>query len=284
MSTSTFLDKGNTKQCEIDAAGAIAPIVVSRGVAPGTVAIYRDSVNTPLTAADVLGVPTFALSAIGSGSLTGAAWRCQVVAGNKYGRTTSNAIQTQALTAENLGITITPVAGAEWYDLFVSDDATPIYLGRVTAAQVAAGCSITLGATATANATIGAGVVAGRIDVSVDSTLTGVTVAATISNNTAYTLDAANEIDCTGYGNLEVHLAYTRNSAGALPSVVLLVWLRGGTGEHYLSSAINVPIAAVWPLRQVVTVPVDQNPGVLLTIGSLGGAGAAVSMSTRKQS
>ena len=249
---------------------------------PGTVTVYRDSVATPLAAADTLAVPTFAVSAVNSGSLTGS-WRCQVVAGNKYGRTTSNSIQTQALTAQNLGITITPVTGAEWYDLFASDDATPIYLGRVTAAQVAAGCSITLGATATANATIGASVVAGRVDVSVDSTLTGVTVAATISNNTAYTLDAANEIDCTGYGNLEVHLAYTRTSAGALPSVVLLVWLRGDTGEHYLSSAINVPIAAIWPLRQAVTVPVDQNPGVLLTIGSLGGAGAAVSLSTRKQ-
>lgn len=246
---------------------------------PGEVVVYRDSVATPLTAADVLAVPTFAVSAVNSGSLTGS-WRCQVVAGNKYGRTTSNSIQTQSLTSQNLGVTITPVDGAEWYDIFASDDATPLYLGRVTAAQVAAGCSITGAATSSANATIGASVSAGRVDVSVDSTLTGNTAAANATANTAFTPDSIAEIDCSGYSKLRVHVLVSSNSLGAIPTAVIDPWFKVSADQFRqdVSQRIRPLLFGSDGYAISQTIEVAGQSAVKLLLSSISGPGAAVTL------
>jgi hypothetical protein len=127
------------------------------------------------------------------------------VPGNRWGPTTAPAADTvtttnDAVDTHCLACTIAQRQGAEWYDLFLSVDAVPLHVGRVTEAQRATGCEIL------AEGVVTAGGAAGVVNIGCVGT--GVAVANTpFESNNAFTPSAAGitAIDCTGYSKAYVY-------------------------------------------------------------------------------
>ncbi len=109
-----------------------------------------------ITVADVLPVPTVgARSAIADadGTLANATpYYSAVAAGSRWGTTPASAAVSQNTGGSGTAVRvpITKVNGADAYDLFLSTDAQPKHVGRITEAQRAAGCRLL-----TANGTAG---------------------------------------------------------------------------------------------------------------------------------
>ena len=70
-----------------------------------------------------LSAPTVSLATVASGSLTLTAW-VRVTAVNYYGETAASAVQSKALSGQNLLVTITPTPGALAYNVYVGQGAS----------------------------------------------------------------------------------------------------------------------------------------------------------------
>lgn len=125
---------------------------------PVYIAPKRDNVaravlhRSGITAVDKLAVvtPTAAKNDNITGVMAASAHYYAVAPGNRYGPVTptqgSGAI-TPTLN-KTIDIAIAQVTGAEWYDIFFSTDAQPLWVGRITESMRANGCAITAVGTA----------------------------------------------------------------------------------------------------------------------------------------
>lgn len=255
------------------------PLPVRQHGKPTTPAAHRAA----KTARDVLAVPVIPAGAAyieDAGQLQGGGggttYYFAVVGVNTHGRTTACTPQSLAYSGGDpgeLALPITQLAGATAYDVYLSTDADPLWVGRITEAQRATGCIIS------AVGTVGAGGVAGKVYVQVVGTGRAASVAAV---STAYVIPA-DLVDCTGreYAHFDVTMALSGDAAAAgltvtpfLKNARDLTWYAdtpvvldfGGAASHLNS------------LKQRINVRVFGNAAVALLIQDIAGTGASVNM------
>lgn len=258
----------------------IINIIRARRIVQATIASpYR----TGVTAADVLTAPgalTLAHTHT-EGGLTAVAHNVVVVARNAYGGTTgSNSGAITAITpdaGDSISVTFTPIPGAVGYDFYCSIASIapdPLWVGYVTAAQLAAGADIqTVGVVASP----GASAAAGQVDIWVVGS--GRAALANNAQNTAYKLPGP--IDCSGYGYCDLDLRLTLGGDSAAPAVTLLPFFQdspaalGYAGEPE-TLTFGGASGYYEPLVQRHRVEARGCPGLSIVVAAIAGTGATL--------
>ena len=249
----------------------------SRGLHRSAVAA-ADKLATP-------GLPTGGTDVLTGGGLApGTTYKFAVAAGNRWGTTVASAVASQATASDGnsthcVKFTVPQITRAEWYDVFMSTDAAPKWVARVTEAQrAAAGCRIT--AVATVN-NGGAGA-AGTIQV--NAVGTGVaTGTAPFAVNNAYDVTAITPVDCAGKHKAYIMVKLAVTDFRSLPGPLIVVpfyqndystndWHQGSPQTLTFASAVNQP------LEQMFIIDVHGSRGLAILVESLSGQGAAASV------
>lgn len=245
--------------------------------------LHRNAV----TAVDKLSVPTVGAAsdqADAGASLANSAMNYSVAAGNRWGPTTAPA--TQAITptlnhAARFSISQSTGPGgavAEWYDIFLSTAASPLWVGRITEAQRAAGGFIinTVG-TVTTNA----GTPAGSIDVGVQGTGLAYNVAPFAVNN-AYTPATLPVINCAGYSRAHCLAKLTVTDLRSLPTWSMIPFFTNqlSQGDWHAGAVKTIsPLSAVGlPLEADFEIDIDGSTGLALLVDAISGQGASVNI------
>jgi len=222
--------------------------------------------NVTITAADQAGVV---------GVMANAVHRVAVAPGNKWGTVGASAIVTVTPTLDKtVDITVPQSAGAEYYDVFFSTDAAPLWLGRVTEAQRAAGCAIT------AVGVVGAGGSAGVVNVRLVGTGIATTNAVFAQNN-AYTPASVTEIDTTGRQKAYIYVKSAVTDLRSAPTLTIIPFLKNQiSGEFHQGTAQAVLLLSALgqSLEQVFEVDVDGATGLVVLVGTISGQGATATI------
>lgn len=240
---------------------------------PGAGVAYRSAV----TAADVLPSTPAApgLSLQSGGGLTAGTYNVATVSLSGLGRTLRGTTAAQATSGGNLTVraAIAQVTGATGYDVYCSTAADPLWVGRITETQRAAGCVIS------AVGVVGAGSVAGSVDIQAIGTGNAGLVSSTTNN--AYVMPAASPVDCTKRRYIDFDLAFSRTGdTGASPALTVAVFLSpDGTnwfqGQTFVFGLGGTQVNAN---NQRLQVQVDGCNSAHLIVVSIAGSGASVNM------
>jgi hypothetical protein len=235
-----------------------------------------DLANTDLATADN-GAATGSLNA-------GTTFYVTAVPGNRYGSCkVATTINTQATAASgfnthSIRLTIPIRAGAEWYDIFLSTAAAPLWVGRITEAQRAAG---DFEITAVGTVAAGGGNPAGTIDVNVVGTgVASNTIC--FSGNTALTPAAAGiaTIVCTGRSLAHIMALVAVTDLRSQLFVALTPWLLGQDGVWYQTERLNIPLLTGLGngLFQDFYLRVDGAAGLRVLVDTISGQGTTVTV------
>lgn len=249
--------------------------------ATGSVAIDPQApvaYRTGLTAADVLAAPgALTTSVVTGGALANSTtYKSKVVAGNQYGRTTATAGTDRATSSPNLTlrIAIPQVVGASYYDIYVSTDTDPKWVGRISEAQRASGIKLT------AVGVTGAGSIAGAVDAEVAGT--GLQAGTTAAQNTAYAIPAS-PIDTSGFQFVDFDLILSGTGDAVYPSLTVVPFFQNPTdAAWYQGEAITLNyggmIGAFNALAQKIRVECRGAAAVALLVLSISGTGASLNV------
>jgi hypothetical protein len=240
--------------------------------------------RSAITEIDKLAVPaspTVADVGTGGSLAFSTTYNCTLAAHNRWGTTTAPAVGSVATAADAVNthvarVTTAAVTGADGYDLFLSVDAAPKWVARVTEAQRAAGVTVTAVGTVIATSPG-----ANLIDIRVVGTGLASTANPFAANN-AYKASIPVAVDCSGYSvaRLLVKLAVT--DLRSLPTLKLAVFLANqvSVADLMLSSlnTINLLTAAGEVLEQELRVVVDGSTGIVVLVDTISGQGAACSV------
>jgi hypothetical protein len=178
-------------------------------------------------------------------------------------------------------MTIPQVVGAVYYDIFLSTDVTPLWVGRVTEIQRAAGAKITAVGTVTSPS---AGVAAG--DVRVNAVGTGLDTGDTVFfANNAYVLTGIDGIDCSNCYTAIIHVQLTLTDLRSTPGVVLVIIFEDDQGTTYVGDTIAVPImlgGEAQTLKQAFVLETLGAAKMYVLIGYIAGQGAAATIRCEK--
>lgn len=206
------------------------------------------------------------------------AYYMTAVPGNKYGPTVPAAIDSltttnDAASTHVIACTIAQATGAEWYDLFLSTDTAPKWVGRVTEAERAAGGEVlTVGA-------VTAGASAGIINIGIVGT--GIqTTNAILAQNNAYLPAGVPSIDCRGYEKAVIKVALTLTDLRSAPTLRLLPFGANSlsTDNKHPYSIGTVPLlgALGQPLLGEFRLEVLSDPFLSILVDTISGQGASV--------
>jgi len=278
----------------------IAPDVYALPMAQRATQAAPIAYRTAVVAADVLAAPTVAyVSDPAGGGLTPAAntagdasgYNYSAVAVNQYGRSVrSSVVNTSHVVAaaDVVRYTVSQVPGATHYDIYSNPDtlADPLFVGRVTEPQRAAGCRIRSDGVVSTSGRA-AGGATGEVDVEKDGT--GLAGGATAAQAMAYVapptagLVTLGYVDCTGYEYADFYLTCSRTGDAVAPSLVVIPALYNSrTGTYSLSDpealtfggASAVYQSMIQPLR----VEVRGSPRVALLVAGIAGTGMSLDM------
>lgn len=200
------------------------------------------------------------------------------VPGNRWGPTVPAAIDSllttnDAINTHVIACTIAQAPGAEWYELFLSVDAAPKWVARITEAQRAAGGEIlTFG-----NYTAGAA--PGVINIGVVGTGIQTTNAIFLQNN-AYTPATPAAINCAGYSRAHVMVKLAPADLRSVPSVSVTPFLANQiSAADWMQAQVYSPTilnALGGSLLQDLVLPdLDGSTGLVVLVDSIAGQGAA---------
>ena len=260
-------------------ADRVAPVQLAAGLE--SVTLHRDVV----AAADVVAAPanpTLADRSADSGSLTAnTSYKVALVAGNRWGVTTTNpAVQstTTANDANNahvIRVTFSQVAGADYYDVFLSTDAAPKWVARVTEAQRASGIIVS------AVGTLIAGGTAGAVDVRVVGTGQQTTAANFLTNN-AYRPDNVTPVDCTGHSKARLHIKVSLTDLRSAPALTIVPFFRDptSTSDWFQGQPQTLSLLADsgTALEQDFEINVDGCSAFSVLVDAISGQGASCSI------
>jgi hypothetical protein len=164
--------------------------------------------------------------------------------------------------------------GATFYDIYVSTDTDPKWVGRITETQRATGIKLTA-----VNVT-GAGSVAGAVDVEVAGT--GLQAAVTAAQNTAYVMPAS-PIDVSGFQYVDFDLILSRTGDAVAPSLTVApFFLDSLDGIYYQGQPITLSFGGQGgvsnALAQRMRVDARGAAAVALVVLSMAGTGASVTV------
>ena len=237
--------------------------------------------RSAITAADKLLTPTVgAASAVteAGSTLPASAQNYTVSAGNRWGVTVPAATQNITPAANQaVRIPITQVAGADYYDIFLS--ASPaLWVGRITEAQRASGGFIisTVG-----NVTAGGGAGAGAVDIGIQGTGVAWNANPFLANN-AYTPALVTPVNCAGYSRAHILVKLTVTDLRSLPTLNIVSFLAnqvsGGDWQPGALKAIAPLSAAGLPLETDFELDVDGSTNLAVLIDTITGQGAQASI------
>lgn len=238
-----------------------------------------DFANTDITTADN-GSATGSLNANTTYDMT-------VIPGNKWGPCkVASTINTQATSASGVNthsirLTFGAATGAEWYDIFLSDAAAPLWVARVTEAQRAAG---DYEVTAVGTVASGGGNPAGSIDVNVVGT--GIATSnAVFAQNNAYRPERVPLLNCRGYSTAIVTVLLTLTDLRSAPTLRIMPFSKNPRSEngtdvwHALSiGTVSLLGALGQPLSAEFRLDVASDSQISLLVDTISGQGAAVDL------
>jgi hypothetical protein len=248
---------------------------VRTNVIRGTAVLHRNGV----TAADALAVPgtlTVTAQTEAGSVLTNVLRNVAVSAGNRWGVTTTSTGSATPTTNQAVRIAFAAVPGADYYDIFLSTDAQPKWITRITEAQRAAG------GIASAVGGYAAGGAVNSIDVGIDGTGLGNAVAP-FAANTAYTPGSiASPINCAGFSNAHVLVKATVADLRSLPTVQILPFfandLSPGDWHSRAAQSLAPGVNASSTFAQEFIIPVNgASQMVVALVSNLAGQGVSVS-------
>jgi hypothetical protein len=208
------------------------------------------------------------------------------VPGNRWGPTAITAaidavlVTSDAVNTHVVDCTMAQATGAEWYDLFLSVDAAPKWVGRITEAQRAAGGFeiLTLG-----TVTVNAGVAADHVYIGVVGT--GIQTTNTLfAANNAYRPDAVGitSINCAGKSKAFVLVKLVVTDLRSAPSCTIVPFWGNqvsATDWHAgMAEPLNLLTQAGYPLEQAFVLDVAGATALRILVGSIAGQGAAASV------
>lgn len=242
-------------------------------------AVTADDKLTDFAAGDV----TIADNGAGTGSLAAStAYYVTACPGNAYGNTkVSAAIDTLTTAAYgastgSIRATIAQKAGATYYDLFLSVDTAPKWVGRITEAQRAAG-GFKVASYGVVSAS--AGVPAGTVDICCVGT--GVqTSAAPFNTNMAFVIPTPDTaISMVGKRVLCYFLKIAITDARVAPSVTYVIMVKNHNDEWYRASNTTVsPLTADVSLQSgsYISIFVEGAKEVIILLDNMTGQGMSV--------
>jgi hypothetical protein len=245
---------------------------VFSGPYPQAPLAYRSNV----VAADVLALPASATcTKIAGAGLTAATYYVKILAINQYGRTTAVAGNT-SITTESTNLRINAafaqVAGATHYGIYCSAAADPLWSGRITEAQRAAGVLLS---------TLGAGSATNSVDIDVIGT--GL-AASTAASNYAASIPAS-PISCVGFSYLDVDVICSRTGDAVAPALVWAPFFLNTSDNLYtqgqaITMSFGGAASAYGSMRQRYRIEVRGNSAVALVVQSIAGTGMSVNFIT----
>lgn len=258
--------------------GILVPFHVAAAYkATGT--LHRDAI----TAIDKLGTtPNPTLTAVNTthGGLATLTWNAAVCAGTRYGNALpSNNVAIALANPPNnsVQIDIGQVAGAEWYDVFFSNNNPPYWMCRITEAQRAAG---NIYCAARGTVSVGDGSPAGSIYLDVSTIIVPAITTAPYTVDNSYNLGAIVAASCTGYQNVRLSVKVNPTDLRSVPSCTLIPFFYSTVAADYFSgdsNALNLLGAAGQPLQRQFVIDVGGDSLIVL-IDAIGGQGTAVSI------
>jgi hypothetical protein len=241
-------------------------------------AIHRSAV----TAADKLAVPaqlTGADVATGGSLNFNTTYKYNIAANTLLGPTTcptaaSQATANDASATHVVRITTVQTPHAVSYDIFLSTDAAPLWVARISEAQRAAGCTITAVGTVSAT-TPGANLVDVRV------VGTGVaSTAAPFGFNNAYDTTGITAVSCVGYTTALIQIKLSVTDLRSAPTIAYIVLGQiQQTGTDWINLAANAPsvlTALRTPLQALSTISIQGCTNLVVLVDTLTGQGASV--------
>jgi hypothetical protein len=202
-----------------------------------------------------------------------------VAPGNRHGTAgpTLGAAPITPTLDKTVNLTIPQSAGAEFYDIFFSEDAAPKHLARVTEAQRAAGCAITdVG-------TVGEGGAEGVVNVRLVGT--GVATSADpFKFNNAYTPEsvaAIGVVDCKDASKAYIHVKTAVTDLRSAPALSVVPFMRSKlSGNWYQGTlkAVSLLTALGQGMQQVFSIDIDGVDALVVLVDAIAGEGAAVTI------
>ncbi len=257
--------------------GNLKSVVLSR--ARTAVITHRSAV----VAVDKIIVPTLATLADQPGQdglLTAVPHGAAVATGNAQGSAGASNILTATPTVDkSLDLTVPQVVGAAYYDIFCSTSTTdPLWVGRITEAQRALGCSIT------AVGVIGAAGPGGVGIVNIQVVGTGLACTnAIFTFNNAYIISAATPIVCTGYNKLLATVSLAITDLRDAPSLTVIPFYSNDGATWYAGPvlALGIMTATGKPLGQQFVLDVYGVANVVFLVDAIAGEGLSATIKTQ---
>ncbi len=248
-------------------------ILRQSGIAHRSAIAAVDKLSTPV-AGTLVDVTT------GGSLLANTAYNTSVACGNRWGPTTPSTADniTTAADASNthkVRIPITIVTGADYYDIFLSTDANPKWVARITEAQRLSGCVVT------AVGTVGAGGAANSVDVSVVGTGVANNAAPFTANN-AYTPANVTAFDCQYKHTADLLIKVAVTDLRSAPTLKLLPFFKSAASPNdwHQGDLITLSLltAVGESLEQDVSLSVDGIRSVVILVDTISGQGTTASI------
>lgn len=248
-------------------------IVVADIMASARSALVSHKAN--VNALDLLadGVMTSGAGSATAGSLVAATTYYWAVApANMSGTGKASAVGsgTPGTGKSAIRLTFPSVAGADYYDLFLSvDAAAPKHVARVTEAQRAAGGKVVVAETYAVDGTVPAG----AIDVGVVGTGLACTNALW---TTASGVKSFGVVDCKNKKKAYVYVTVSVADLRSAPSVKFMpVYRKQGSSDSFVGTEVTMTVPQ---FERMYTYDVDGCTGFGIALTSIAGQGAAISV------
>jgi hypothetical protein len=243
------------------------------GAVTSVSSVYRTSITAPDIATPTVGILTTAAG----GSLTAVAHQVRVTAVNAFGRSLPVIPAGNGIVATASGVIRIPITpnGLD-FDIFLSTVADPLYLGRVTAAEVTSGVIITAAATATTNCIkTTTGATAGVVECRV----VGTQRAASTDIIPFSFVMPATPISCVGKQFVDIDVEVTLTASPVLPVIVVVPFFLNSTDIYVQSDIVSTLNLSVGTSNRTrLRYQVQGNTGVHLVVQSIVGVGASINM------
>lgn len=239
--------------------------------------------RSAITAVDKLAsAGTLTLTAIteAGSTLTNTAFHVLVSAGNRWGNAPVGADPGAVTPTANQAVRLAfaAVANAEWYDIFLSAAAAPLWVGRITEAQRAAGGFIisTVG-----TVTAGGGAPAGGVDIGIIGTGAATSANPFLVNN-AYTPQLITGVLCSDFEYVDVAVKVSCTDLRSLPTCTLAFFMQNAlaanTGDWHLISTqvVSLLTAVGQPLEQQFRVTLGGGNNFAVLVDAISGNGTSL--------
>jgi hypothetical protein len=215
----------------------------------------------------------------GGSNLTNVAHYGTIIPFNRWGAAGQAAptIVTVTPTANQaVRLAFSAITGADGYDIFLSTSSTaPLWVGRITEAQRAAGGIIS------SVGVYSAGGAVNSIDVGIVGTGLGPLVAPFSSNN-AYTPASVKPFDCTGVSRVHALVKLAVTDLRSLPALTIVPFLANQASPtdwfQGTPQALSLLSATGQSLIQDFEIDVDGAAGLVVLVDTISGQGAAASV------